>query len=614
MKVIGICEWRFRGVLWNRRRPPGDVISIKRKMKLRASMLALLLATPGFAHAQSTLRMRDTVSPAAATISNAGLAPSAMPMQIAVRLNLHDAAGMEKLKRDQQDRSSPRYHRWLKPEEFDGRFGPTQADADAVARWLTGAGFTVTDVDLARRVIEAQASAAVVSRSLDVKIVSDGTLFANTTEPSVPAALAPLIANIEGLNNTFAVKPTVADQIAFGPPLSGEPKAGSSPDFHPKGGPFGFAPTDIQTYYDEGPINEGGNFGTSAPDCIALPEVSSVHASTLKDFTKEFGGPAIDLTEVLADKKNPGFQGGAELEADLDIEYAHTIAPATPIRLYIGAGKNALQDAIQSAVKSNTCGVISISFSYCGMQPSFFSGTLDPLFSKAASQGQTVFVASGDYGAAGIAGKKKGHAIECVEGHSLNVSEMAADPNVTGVGGTEFEPVYDGEANDISTVLDVPGGEFAWNDGSGATGGGMSTVFGRPSWQSGPRVTPLSAARMVPDVAFGASGNLPGFYLVAFYKGANRLVVVSGTSVGSPSWAGFSRLIAQADDNPRLGLINPRLYTLGNTGSETGLIDVIQGNNSLNGVDGYDALPGYDMTTGWGSPDMSLLLNSYVGP
>jgi subtilase family serine protease len=583
-------------------------------MKLRAATLVLLLAPPGFAHAQSAIRLRNTVSPASAIMTSAGLAPSTMPMEIAVRLNLHHAAAMEQLKRDQQDPSSASFHKWLKPEEFDGRFGPTQTDADAVAQWLTGAGFTVTDVDLDRRVIEAQASAAVVSRSLDVKIVSDGTLFANTTEPSAPAAVAPLIANIEGLNNTFAVKPTVADHVAIGPPLFEGPKAGSSPDFHPKGGPFGFSPSDIQTYYDETPINNGGNFGTSSPDCIALPEVSSVHASTLKAFTKEFGGPPINLTEVLANKKNPGFQGGAELEADLDIEYAHTISPSTPIRLYIGAGKNALQDAIASAVKSNVCGVISISFSYCGMQPSFFTGTLDPVFSKAASQGQTVFVASGDYGAAGLAARKKGHAVECVEGTSLNVSEMAADPNVTGVGGTEFEPVYDADANDISTVLDVPEGEFAWNDGGGATGGGMSTVFDRPSWQNGPRVTPLSGARMVPDVALGASGNQPGFYLVAFYKGANRLVVVSGTSVGSPSWAGFSRLIAEAEDNPRLGLINPRLYELGNTGSESGLIDVTQGNNLFNGAGGYDALAGYDMTTGWGSPDMNMLLNSYVGP
>jgi kumamolisin len=582
-------------------------------MKLRVSMLAVLLVVPALAHAQSAVHLRDTVSPAAALMTNAAVAPSTMPMEITVRLNLHDAAGMEQLKRDQHDLSSPNYHKWLTSVEFNTRFGPTLADADAVAQWLTGAGFTVSGMDLDGRSVTAQASAAVVSRTLGVTIVSDGTLFANTTEPSVPAALAPLIANIEGLHNTFAVKPMIGDHIAFGPPLSEGPVAGSSPDFHPKGGPVAFSPSDMRTYYDETPINQGGNFGKGAPDCIALPEISNIHSSTLTAFTKEFGGPAIKFTEVLVDKKNPKSQGNAELEADLDIEYAHSISPSTPIKAYIGTGNTALQDAIGRAVNDNKCGVISISFGYCGMPASFYTGTLDPLFSKAALNGQTVFAASGDDGAAGLAAQVNGHTIQCVVGNSVNVSEMAADPNVTAVGGTEFAPLYAGNgATDISTVLD--GLEAAWDDGGGATGGGMSTVFDRPSWQSGPKVTLPGTMRMVPDVAFGASGILPGFYIVGYISRANRLAVISGTSIGSPSWAGFSRLIAEADNNPRLGLMNPRLYVLGNMGSESGLIDVTSGDNTFNGVGGYRALAGYDMTTGWGSPDMSTLLNSYVGP
>src|SRR5277367_823970 len=159
----------------------GDDISITRKMKEWLSMLALILVMPGLAHAQSAIQLRGTVSPAASLITNAAVAPSTMPMEITVRLNLHDTAGMEQLKRDQHDLSSPNYHKWLMPGEFNARFGPTQADADAVAQWLTGAGFMVSGIDLDGRSITAQASAAVVSRTLGVTIVSDGTLFANTT-------------------------------------------------------------------------------------------------------------------------------------------------------------------------------------------------------------------------------------------------------------------------------------------------------------------------------------------------------------------------------------------------------------------------------------------------
>ncbi len=597
----------------------GDLGSMAGKIKVWASVLALIPLMPGFARAQSLVRIRKSVSPAAVLITDAVTAPPEMPMEIVVRLNLRNTAEMEQLKQDQQDRSSPNYHQWLTAEQFNERFGPTQEDADTVAQWLRGAGFEIAEIDLGRRLITARAKAAVVAGTLKVKIVSDGTLFANTTEPSVPAAIARLIANIEGLHNTFAVKPTLGDHFVLGPALRERGATGAAADFAtPKGG-TGFSPSDLRKYYNETPILSSGDTGTGTSDCIALPEISNVHNGTLATFTKDFNNtdfslPPIALTKVIADKKNPGFQGDAEVEADLDIEYSHSVAPSTPIELYLGAGQNSLLDAIGKAVTSNRCGVISISYTFCGMPDSFFSVTLDQIFSEAAMQGQTVFAATGDYGAAGVQAVKVRKKIECGIGTSLNVSEMAADPNVTGVGGTQFDAQYEFfGANDISTVLD--GIESAWNNGGGATGGGMSMVFdhSRATWQSGSKV-PAASMRMVPDVAFGASGTLPGFYIVGFYRGANRLFSVSGTSVGSPSWAGFSRLIAEASgEGNRIGLMNPRLYELGNMGSESGLIDVTTGDNSFNGVIGYSAGPGYDMTTGWGSPDMGTLLDSYLG-
>lgn len=586
------------------------------KSKLAAAIAAVLwlALTPGYGRAQAAVRLSGTVSPVAAQIPNAAAAPAALPMTITVMLALRNTAELELLKRDQQDPTSPLYHRWLTTAQFNARFGPRQADADAVAQWLSSAGFSVGVVDLNQRMVRASASAAVVGRALDVTIVSNGTLYANIDEPAVPAALAPLIATIEGLNNTFAVKPMLPEHLRFGSPLptSDQPGATTMLDYKTVLG-FGFSPSDFRTYYNETGLIGGGIRGTKAPDCIALAAVSDVHPTTFGAFTGKFGLPPIRLTKVFASGHDPGFGGDAEIEADLDVEYSHVVAPNTPVKLYIGAGSNDLLDAINRAVTDNVCGVISISFSYCGMSDSFYKVTLHRIFNQAATLGQTVFVSSGDTGAAGLIASNG----TCVPGASPGVSEMAADPNVTAVGGTQFDPNYNLMNKDTSIVTD--GLESAWNETSiGATGGGVSAEFGLPSFQIAAGISNPSMNREVPDVALGAAVNSPGYYIVAFVGGKNRLGVIGGTSLSSPAWAGYSRLIAQIYGPGPLGRIgrpgpmNPRLYQLGNMGSGTGLVDVTSGDNSFDGVIGYTAGPGYDMTTGWGSPDMPTLLVSYL--
>ena len=346
----------------------------------------------------------------------------------------------------------------------------------------------------------------------------------------------------------------------------------------------------------------GGFAGTKAPDCVALAAVSDVHASTFGGFTKKVRPSGSKADQVIyASGGSPGFND-AEIEADLDVEYSHAMAPATPIRLYVGAGTNDLQDAISRAVTDNVCGVISISFGYCGAF-SIYSGTLDPIFTQAATQGQTVFVSSGDDGAAGLI--LSGN--QCVAGFSPNVSEMSADPNVTCVGGTQFNPQYNSANKDTSTVND--GLDSAWNEaGVGATGGGISTVFARPSWQTGTGVPP-GTMRLVPDVALGAALHSPGFYIVAFFQGANRLALLGGTSLSSPAWAGYSRLIGQVFGSGRLGLINPqnlqaRKYRFGFGADRCDQRQqFVQRRPRV-----FAGSPGYDMATGWGSPDMSTWL------
>lgn len=325
---------------------------------LNVAILAVAIPMiPSVARAQSTVRLSHSVPSSAATIPNASPASPSMPMELVVRLALRNTEALEQLKRDQQDPSSPSYHQWLTSQQFNARFGPTQANADAVAQWLTASGFTVKSIDLAQHSVVADANAAIVSRALDVAIVSNGTKFANTTEPAVPTALAPLIADIQGLNNTFAVKPMLPDHLQFEPPLpAGQPGASASPDFKTKLG-FGFSPSDFRTYYNEAGLISGGITGTKTPDCIALAAVSDIHGSALGAFTSKFGLPAAHVTKVFASGGNPGAKGGLnEVEAELDVEYSHAMAPSTPVRLYIGKGVNDLQDAIHRAVTDNACG------------------------------------------------------------------------------------------------------------------------------------------------------------------------------------------------------------------------------------------------------------------
>ena len=205
-------------------------------------------------------------------------------------------------------------------------------------------------------------------------------------------------------------------------------------------------------------------------------------------------------------------------------------------------------------------------------------------------------------------------------GSQPSVNEEAASPFLTSVGGTQFTPVYlaDFDASLVGDDL-----EIAWNDDESngdhcpvkdSSGGGKSVVFTKPPWQTGFNV-PNDGARDVPDISMGADGSAPGFFVYSRRAGASMsLVATGGTSIASPMWAAISRLIAQSQGVTRLGNINQRLYELGNLQSPTsGLHDVTSGNNDDGEIPGYSAGIGYDQVTGWGSPNIALLVAAFPG-
>lgn len=573
-------------------------------IKIRCAAAIIALAVTGVSSARAQTTASPTGSGPATTIagdhpdeaadflSGPGIAASkTLRMQISLALRNRDA--LENLIDAQQDPSSPQYHQWLAPGEFDARFGPTAADVSTVAAWLTGKGFTVESASVAKRAIVFSGAARSAESAFKVTIHTNlsGALYANLGDPSVPASIAPLVGSIRGLSNILRSHPN----IQYASRSSTSPEATIA-------GVTGFGPNDIYTFYDQTPPTSAGNNGAGA-DCIAVIEDSDFDDSSVAAFDTQFSLPAINLTRKFSSQGGDPFNSD-ETETLLDVEYAHAAAPGVPIFAYIGdsntsSDSNGLVDAIMEAASDDTCGAISISFSFCGGAKKFYSHELNGFLKQAAAQGQAVFVAAGDRGAAGLSFDKSTDA--CIEGNTRNVNELSADPYVTAIGGTEFSPNYSG-GNDVGDVA-----ETVWNDQTGATGGGNSRIFGKPKYQKG--IRKIGSKRAVPDISLGASPENPGFFL-----GSSGQVgcCIGGTSIAAPYWAGIAQLAAQREGQRRIGNLNTALYAIYKSGG-TGIRDVTQGSNSVAGIAGFSATIGYDRASGLGTPDIDLLLGALAG-
>jgi subtilase family serine protease len=574
-----------------------------------------------------------------ADFSPASPAPDDMLLHMRIYFALRNRSEFQNRVARESDPSSPDYGKTIGREEFRRRYAALEADFYAVASWLRAQGFRITEQAYDASALDYvgfDATVAQAGRTFGVTIlIFPSGAYGNTSDPLIPARFDGVVSAITGLDNMSDFVPG-----SRGPPNRKQRTRSSAADVSPvpvrlaslavdavpdpgqaaslapgavSGGTTAFGPSDLYAFYSEGPLlNVGINAGGG--DCLGLVEDSNFLIDAVNVFDGAFSLPPATVTTVLVDPTDPG-RTADEIEALLDIQWAHAAAPGrtspvsvSPLTVYVGdPGTNgktqAFIDGIRRAVNDNSCGAISISFQGCAASSFTFTNVLDPIFTQAMNQKQSVFVSSGDAGAAGLVFDTS--TMTCVTGTSRNVSEMSADPNVTSVGGTEFTAKFDSSGNDVGFVA-----EAVWDESFGASGGGSSSVFGRPSWQTGPGVPPGSF-RLVPDVAMMASKDMPGAF---FVDDPNRpgtmcpsgstapclVCCVGGTSLGAPIWAGISKLIAQKS-SARPGNINPKLYALGGLGGVAGLRDVTSGNNSFNGVTGFSAGVGCDQATGWGT-------------
>jgi uncharacterized protein (TIGR03437 family) len=510
-------------------------------------------------------------------------------------------AELEKLLDEQRDPASPNYRKWLTPEQFAERFGASRNDMAKIAQWLESEGLTVERQSRSRNWIAFSGTASRIGQALKTEFrryeVHSQEHFGNASAPSVPTTLAGMVSGFAGLDD-------------FG--------SGIAPRLTNTDGTHTLSPDDIALIYDIAPLLNMGIDGTGQTIAIAGESQLEPNFSDIRAFQKKFNLPP-DLPQVVAVGPSPGVNS-ALVEADLDIEWSSAVARGAQI-IYVQSA-SPVTSAVH-AVDQNLAPIISFSFGNCESILMYQSVLFRSVVQQANAQGITFLAASGDSGSASC------DIGEPVATNGLAAAFPASIPEVTAVGGTEFNEGSGAYWNSTNTaagasaVSYIP--ERAWNDSlSTATidggGGGASILYSKPAWQTGPGV-PNDNARDVPDVALAASEYHDGYYLCTL--GACR-GGVGGTSVSSPIFAGILALINQSmvdkGGSPGLGNINPSLYRLAQNASGV-FHDITAGDNIVpcasgttgcaNGSYGYAAGPGYDLATGWGSVDALNRVNAW---
>lgn len=535
----------------------------------------------------SLTTLQGNTHPLARPEFDRGPAPISLPMQrmlLVLKRSTDQEAALNALLDQQQDKSSPNYHQWLTPDRFGRQFGPADQDILTVTQWLQSHGFEVNRVLTGRGAIEFSGTAGQVQEAFHTPIhrfaVNGEERWANSVDPRIPSALVPVVAGIDSLNN-FPRRPM--SQIS-GPVLRSKATGQitpASPMFNLGGtcgvpgiGCHAVGPYDFATIYDLSPLSNATPHIDGSGQTIAIAAASNINIQDARDFRNFFGLPAKD-PQIIVNGADPGLISRLETEADLDTEWAGTVAPNATIDLIVSESTESTSGADLSAeyaVENNVAPILSVSFGECeaglgtaGNQ--FFS----QLWQQAAAQGITVLVSTGDNGSAGCDDPNGTAPLPAKFG--LQVNGLSSTPYNVAVGGTDFNdltnastywntsnaapPGNPGALPTLSAKSYIP--ETTWNDSCtnavfgallgfstnaetncndsqlvnfvvpiGASGGKSSCTSGngsdvttcsggyaKPSWQVGAGV-PGDGKRDLPDLSlFAASGSPSGsFYVV----------------------------------------------------------------------------------------------------
>jgi len=562
-----------------------------------------------------TVILHGNVHPFARPEFDRGPTKSSLPMErmiLTLRRSLDKEAALNEFLTELHNPASADFHNWTTPEEFGEKFGPGPEDVNAITRWLVSHGFAVEEIAKGRSWINFSGSAAQVERAFHTSIhnyyVNGRLHHANAQDPLIPRGLSDLVSGVVSLHDFprtmmhNGIRPVAQSNVSSDYTI---------------GTDHYLSPDDFATIYNVNALYSAGIDGSG--QLIAIVGRTHSPSSNWSDFRNMMGLP-VTHPLVIVNGPDPGDLGGIEdIEADLDVEWSGAVARNAAIIFVTSASTHSTDGVDLSAqyiVNNNLSPIMSTSFGSCESDMGTAENNFyNNLWQQAASQGITSFVASGDSGAAGC--NLGGDAV----GSGPGVNGLASTPYNVAVGGTQFNEgsgSYWNTTNGIggsSAISYIP--EIAWNEsgtvssGSGlwATGGGASSIYGKPVWQAAPGV-PVDGKRDVPDVSL--SGAMHDSYLV---KTSGALYAVGGTSASSPSFAGLMALIVQMQGQ-RQGNANIRFYQLGNAQySHSGAVvfhDITSGSNSVPGVSGYLCTAAYDLSTGLGSVDANALLNNWT--
>jgi len=519
-------------------------------------------------------------------------------------------ADLDTLLVDLQNPKSPNFHHFLTPQEFGLRFGPSDQDVADAANWLKSHGFRIEEIGNSKLWINFSGNVQQVERAFQTNIrqfeVNGQIHYANATDPSIPRAFSGLVEGVVSLHDF---------------PLRHDANVAQLPgNANNVDGSHSLAPGDFATIYNLTPLYNSGINGTG--QTIAIVGRTDIVLGDVQFFRSTFLLPAKDPVFIHNGNAPGDLKGNEELEADLDVEWSGAVAKNATIKFVISRSTRTTDGVSLSAqyiVNNNVAPVMSTSFGLCEQSLGATGNTFwNNLWTQAAAEGITAFVSTGDTGAAGC------DANTAAVGTIQAVNGLASTPNNIAVGGTEFNEgagIFWAAGNnpDLSSALG-PIPEIVWNEsanvpggvGIRSTGGGVSTIYAKPAFQTGPGV-PADGFRDIPDVSLSAAGHDAYLIVQGHTNNVSGLENVFGTSAASPSFAGIMALVVQKTGAPQ-GNANNVLYSMAATqfaGGTAVFNDITSGNNSVPGVAGFSAAPGYDQATGWGSVNAANLVNSW---
>ena len=528
-----------------------------------------------------------------------GRLPADATLQLAIGLPLRNKVDFDNFLIDLYTPGNPNFRKYLTPAQFTEKYGPTEQDYQALIEFARTNGLTVTATHPNRKLLDISTSVADIERVFHITMrtyqhpTEARTFFAPDVEPSLDLSV-PILA-ISGLDDYILPHHLKAHQVTSSALPNGAryDQGGTGP-----GG--NFSAKDLRNAYAPGVIYNGSG------QSVGLLEFDGYYANLINEYEKSnsLPTPYPTLTAVLLDgaSGNPAndvnYPNGY-WEVQLDMEMAIAMAPGLKsVIVYelppppTNGYPPPPDDALNRMASDDLAAQLSSSLEFA------LSGNTDEIFQELAAQGQSFFQSSGDAGAA--TGSAVGSPFD--------------DPSVTLVGGTELTMPANGAAWSSEAVWNNPT-EYPY----GESGGGISPTYSLPWYQLGINMSANGGSttmRNMPDVAMVAD-NVLAYTSESDITYPGEWQGWDGTSISAPLWAGFmacANQLAAIEGLPSVGFANSAIYWTGTHAGYTEFFhDITSGNNfSTSNPNQFSATTGYDLCTGWGTPDGQGTIDALV--